>query len=143
MISPIGGLGADPTGAAALSGSPYASGTSAAGTTAAQALGATSAVDPTAQTQAISGIDPNSTAATSVPTSGSGSFSNALSNAIGSLENSQANATTASQQLATGQLTDPTKAITSVENASLAMDFASQIRNKLDSAVTTIFQTQV
>ena len=50
---------------------------------------------------------------------------------------------TASQQLATGQLTDPTQAITAVENASLAMDFASQIRNKIDDAATTLFQTQV
>ena len=49
----------------------------------------------------------------------------------------------ASQQLATGQLTDPTQAITSVENASLAMDLASQIRTKLVDAVNTVFQTQV
>jgi flagellar hook-basal body complex protein FliE len=70
------------------------------------------------------------------------SFSNALTSAIGSLESSQDTATTAAQQLATGQLTDPTKAITAVENASLAMNFASQIRNQLDTAATTIFQTQ-
>ena len=74
---------------------------------------------------------------------GSGqSFGDALSNAIGALESTQANATQASQQLATGQATDPTKAITSVENAALAMDFASQIRNQIDTAATTIFQTQ-
>ena len=63
--------------------------------------------------------------------------------AINSLEATQANATTASQQLATGQLTDPTQAITSVENASLAMDLASQVRTKLTDAVNTVFQTQV
>ncbi|MBV8217684.1 MAG: flagellar hook-basal body complex protein FliE [Solirubrobacterales bacterium] len=72
-----------------------------------------------------------------------GSFGSALTGAINSLETSQANATTASQQLATGQLTDPTQAITSVENASLAMDLASQIRTKLVDAVNTVFQTQV
>jgi flagellar hook-basal body complex protein FliE len=72
-----------------------------------------------------------------------GSFGSALTGAINSLEQSQANATTASQQLATGQLTDPTQAITSVENASLAMDLASQIRTKLVDAVNTVFQTQV
>ena len=71
------------------------------------------------------------------------SFGDALSSAIGSLENTQANATQASQQLATGQATDPTKAITAVENAGLAMDFASQIRNQIDTAATTLFQTQV
>jgi flagellar hook-basal body complex protein FliE len=75
--------------------------------------------------------------------SGNGSFSGALTGALGSLEQTQANATTASQQLATGQLTDPTQAITSVENASLAMDLASQIRTKLVNAVDTLFQTQV
>lgn len=72
-----------------------------------------------------------------------GSFGSALTGAINSLEATQANATTASQQLATGQLTDPTQAITSVENASLAMDLASQIRTKLTDAVNTVFQTQV
>ena len=72
-----------------------------------------------------------------------GSFGSALTGAINSLEATQANATTASQQLATGQLTDPTQAITSVENASLAMDLASQIRTKLVDAVNSVFQTQV
>ena len=77
-------------------------------------------------------------------TNGSGkSFGDALTQAIGSLENTQNNATVASQQLATGQATDPTQAITSVENAGLAMDFASQIRNQIDTAATTLFQTQV
>lgn len=71
------------------------------------------------------------------------SFGGALSNAIGSLEQSQNNASQAAQQLATGQLTDPTQAVTAVENASLAMDLASQIRTKLTDAATTIFQTQI
>jgi len=75
--------------------------------------------------------------------SGDGSFGSALTGAINSLEASQANATTASQQLATGQLTDPTQAITAVENASLAMDLASQIRTKLVAGVNQVFQTQV
>jgi len=74
---------------------------------------------------------------------GAGSFSGALSNAVSSLEQTQASATQASQGLATGQLSDPTQAITAVENASLSMDLASQIRDKLVSAENTIFQTQV
>ena len=77
------------------------------------------------------------------PAAGNGSFSGALTGAINSLEQTQASATDAAQQLATGQLTDPTQAITSVENASLAMDLASQIRTKLVDAVNTVFQTQV
>ena len=48
-----------------------------------------------------------------------------------------------SEGLATGQLSDPTQAITAVENASLSMDLAAQIRDKLVSAENTIFQTQV
>jgi flagellar hook-basal body complex protein FliE len=72
-----------------------------------------------------------------------GGFGGALTSAINSLEQSQAQASTAAQGLATGQLTDPTQAITSVENASLAMDLASQIRTKLVDATQNIFQTQV
>jgi len=72
-----------------------------------------------------------------------GTFGGALANALNSLEASQANATTAAQQLATGQSADPTQAITAVENASLSMDYAAQIRNQLTTAANTIFQTQV
>ena len=75
--------------------------------------------------------------------SGDGSFGSALTGAINSLDQTQVNATNTAQQLATGQLTDPTQAITSVENASLAMDLASQIRTKLVNAVDTVFATQV
>jgi flagellar hook-basal body complex protein FliE len=74
---------------------------------------------------------------------GSGSFGGALSSAINSLESTQANATNAAQGLATGQVSDPTQAVTAVENASLSMDLASQIRDKLVSAEGTIFNTQV
>ena len=88
------------------------------------------------------GQDP-SAAVNGATGSGDGRFGGALTGAINSLEQTQANATTASQQLATGQLTDPTQAITSVENASMAMDLASQIRTKLVNAVDTVFQTQV
>ena len=80
---------------------------------------------------------------TTAPTAGPGSFGSALSNAIGSLESTQATADTAAQQLATGQLTDPTQAVTAVENASLSLSYAAQIRNQIDTAATTLFQTQV
>jgi flagellar hook-basal body complex protein FliE len=74
---------------------------------------------------------------------GSTSFGSQLTNAIGSLDQSQQTATADSQGLATGTIADPTQAITSVENASLAMDLASQVRDKLVSAENTIFSTQV
>jgi flagellar hook-basal body complex protein FliE len=91
----------------------------------------------------VGGIGQDPSTSVNGAANGNGSFGGALTGAINSLEQTQANATTASQQLATGQLTDPTQAITSVENASLAMDLASQIRTKLVSAVDTVFQTQV
>jgi flagellar hook-basal body complex protein FliE len=83
--------------------------------------------------------DPNAIAGAS----GDNSFSGTLTNAINSLEQTQVQGTSAAQGLATGQLTDPTQAITAVENASLAMDLASQIRTKLVDATQNIFQTQV
>jgi flagellar hook-basal body complex protein FliE len=91
----------------------------------------------------VGSVAQNGTAGTAGTGSGDGSFGSALSGAINSLETSQANATTASQQLATGQLTDTTQAITSVENASLAMDLASQVRTKLVDAVNQVFETQM
>lgn len=81
--------------------------------------------------------------ATAAAPSGSGSFGSALSNAIGSLEATQTTATQSAQELATGKLKDPTTAVTSVENASLSMDYASQIRNQITTDATTIFQTQL
>ena len=81
--------------------------------------------------------------AAAVSPAGSGSFSGALTSALSSLEQTQAQGTSAAQALATGQLSDPTQAVTAVENASLAMDLASQIRTKLVDSVQNVFQTQV
>ena len=93
----------------------------------------------------IGGLGASLPSATATPAAGGkgGSFGDALTSAIGSLENTQANATQAAQQLATGQATNPTTAIAAVENANLSMQFAGQIRNQLDTAVSTIFQTTV
>jgi flagellar hook-basal body complex protein FliE len=91
----------------------------------------------------VGGVGQDPSSAVTGAGSGGGSFGSALTGAINSLDQTQVNATDASQQLATGQLTDPTQAITSVENASLAMDLASQVRTKLVDAVNTVFQTQV
>ncbi len=90
-------------------------------------------------TSAGAGI-PSTSAAPSADSSGG--FGGALSNAIQSLEQTQNNATTTAQALATGQLTDPTQAVAAIQNASLTMQLAAQVRNKLDDAATTIFQTQ-
>jgi flagellar hook-basal body complex protein FliE len=96
----------------------------------------------------IAPVDPLSagaqagTSAATATSGASGSFGSALSGAIDSLEQSQAAGTNAAQALATGHLSDPTKAVTAVENAALEMQFAGQIRTKLDDVATNIFQTQ-
>jgi flagellar hook-basal body complex protein FliE len=100
------------------------------------------AADPTAATAAA--MSPTApTAATAVDGTSGTSFGGALTNAISALEQSQNKGASAAQALATGQATDPTQAVTAVENASLEMQLASQIRTKLGDAATTIFQTQV
>jgi flagellar hook-basal body complex protein FliE len=76
------------------------------------------------------------------PTGGSG-FGAMLGDSIKSLQASQDEASQASSDLATGTATDPTAVVMSVERAQLAMQLASQIRNKAVEAAQTIFQTQV
>jgi len=79
----------------------------------------------------------------SVATSGEGSFSNALGQALNSLESSQAAGETAAAQVATGKTSNPEGAVVKVMNAELEMQLASQIRSKASEALETIFQTQV
>jgi flagellar hook-basal body complex protein FliE len=74
---------------------------------------------------------------------GGSSFGSELTSAISSLEGSQQSAASASQALATGSVSDPEAAVTTVEDASLEMQLAAQIRTKATEAAQTIFQTQV
>ena len=74
---------------------------------------------------------------------GAPNFGSALTDAISSLEQGQQSAASASQALATGKVSDPEAAITTVEDAALEMQLASQIRTKATEAAQTIFQTQV
>jgi flagellar hook-basal body complex protein FliE len=71
------------------------------------------------------------------------SFGSSLSEAISSLEGSQQSASVAAQELAAGTVKDPEAAVTTVEDASLEMQLAAQIRTKATEAAQTIFQTQV
>ena len=108
------------------------------------ALGPQAAIGPLTST-ATSGAASAGAAGSvgSVGSVGSASFGSQLTSAISSLDQSQQTAAADSQGLATGTISDPTQAITSVENASLAMDLAAQVRDKLVSAENTIFATQV
>ena len=86
----------------------------------------------------IGALDP----AQSTQPSGSG-FGAMLGQSLQSLANTQDQAATASQQLATGQASDPTAVVMAVERAQLAMQLASQIRTKAVEAAQDIFHTQV
>jgi flagellar hook-basal body complex protein FliE len=70
-------------------------------------------------------------------------FGGELTEAISALEKTQNSASSASQALATGSVSDPESAIVTVQDAQLAMEMASQIRNKVVEATQSIFQTQV
>jgi flagellar hook-basal body complex protein FliE len=101
--------------------------------------GALSALGPQAAIGQVPAVPSISSTGGAAPAS----FGSELTNALGALDQTQQTATSAAQGLATGTVTDPNQAITAVENASLAMDLASQIQNKLVTATNTIFQTQV
>jgi flagellar hook-basal body complex protein FliE len=70
-------------------------------------------------------------------------FGGALTQAISSLEKTQQSGDAAAQGLATGTVSDPESAVVTVQDAQLAMQLASQLRNKAVEAATSIFQTQV
>jgi flagellar hook-basal body complex protein FliE len=72
-----------------------------------------------------------------------GGFGGELTEAISSLEQTQDSASSASQALATGNVSNPEGAVVTVEDAQLAMEMASQIRNKATEAAQSIFNTQV
>lgn len=74
---------------------------------------------------------------------GTPGFGSALTDAISSLETSQANASSAAQALAQGTVSDPEAAVATVEDAALEMQLAAQIRSKATEAAQTIFNTQV
>jgi flagellar hook-basal body complex protein FliE len=70
-------------------------------------------------------------------------FGKMLSGAVDNLDKLQSDATTASQQLATGQATDISQVTMQVENASLALQLAVEVRNKAVDAYQDLFRMQV
>ncbi|MEA2179313.1 MAG: flagellar hook-basal body complex protein FliE [Solirubrobacteraceae bacterium] len=99
-------------------------------------------VDPSAITSGaewqIGGVDKPAAAGES-----SGGFGNILGSQISKLTDLQNQAADASQQLATGQATDPTAVVMAVERAQLAMQLAGQLRTKGVEALNDILHTQV
>jgi flagellar hook-basal body complex protein FliE len=86
---------------------------------------------------------PPAAAPATAPPSGGGSFASLLSGQIDNLSATQAQASVAAQQLATGQASDLNAAVNAVERARLAMELAVQVRGKLIDAENDIFHTQV
>jgi flagellar hook-basal body complex protein FliE len=74
---------------------------------------------------------------------GSQGFGGMLTNAISKLDETQTQAAGAAQSLVDGTATDPSSVVMQVERAQLAMQLASQVRNKAVEAYTDIFHTQV
>jgi flagellar hook-basal body complex protein FliE len=72
-----------------------------------------------------------------------GDFGAMIGQSLQSLQATQDQAAQASTDLATGQASDPTAVVMAVERAQLAMQLASQVRNKAVEAAQTLFQTQV
>jgi flagellar hook-basal body complex protein FliE len=74
---------------------------------------------------------------------GGDSFAGVLGNALGKLDASQTQAAQASQDLATGKATDVSGVVMQVERASLELQLASQVRNKLVDAYSELMRIQV
>ena len=87
-------------------------------------------------------IGPADGAGSVAPPSGSG-FGGVLAKQVGELDRLQQDAASASQDLATGQATDPSQTVMTIERARLAMQLASQIRTKGVEALQEVFRTSV
>jgi flagellar hook-basal body complex protein FliE len=72
-----------------------------------------------------------------------GSFSDLLMQQVSHLNDLQLNAQDQSQALATGQASDVSAVVTAVEQASLAMQLAVQVRNKATDAYQEIMRMQI
>ncbi len=73
----------------------------------------------------------------------SGGFGSMLSHAIGDLQQTQDAAAQQAQALATGETQDVSSVVAAVQEASLSMQLAAQVRNKAVEAYSEIFHTQV
>jgi flagellar hook-basal body complex protein FliE len=137
MIPPIGALSA---GGFSLETAAGAQGAGAAEAAAqgSQQLAGTQAATGVEGAQSATGVEGTQPAGGTSP-----NFGSSLTEAISSLEGTQLKANGAAQALATGTVKDPESAVTTVEDAAMAMQLAAQIRAKATEAAQTIFQTQV
>ena len=103
-------------------------------------------IDPTMLTRGaewkIDAIEPGAGPGAAQPADGKG-FGSFLTDKIGELSKLQDDAAQGAQALASGQASDPTAVVMSVEKARLSMQLASQIRTKGLEALNDVFHTQV
>jgi flagellar hook-basal body complex protein FliE len=101
-------------------------------------------VDPISAALGPSALPPMpSDSATVDQTPGSGSFGGVLLDQIGKLNDMQVDAANQSQALATGQATDVSAVVNTVEQASLSMQLAVGVRNKAVEAYQEIMRMQL
>ena len=92
----------------------------------------------------VGSVDGSSGAGAAAPSSGGGSgFGSVLTDQLDKLEGVQNDAAKASQDLATGQASDPEAVVMAVERARLSMQLASTLRTKAVEAFSDVFHTQV
>jgi flagellar hook-basal body complex protein FliE len=82
-------------------------------------------------------------AGAAAPSGGGSGFGSMLTDQLGKLEATQNDAAKASQDLATGQSSNPEAVVMAVERARLSMQLASTLRTKAVEAFTDVFHTQV
>ena len=87
--------------------------------------------------------EPGAGSATGAGGGAGSAFGGLLGDAISSLSATQQDAAAGAQQLAAGTAQDPTAVVMAVERAQLAMQLASQVRNKVVEAATDLFHTQI
>jgi flagellar hook-basal body complex protein FliE len=130
-----GGASAHPSGALTLATSPTAGAAGGPSVGVASGVGEVQGVSAAGATAGLEGAAGAERA--------TGGFGEALTQAISSLEQSQQSADGAAQSLATGTAANPESAVVTVEDAQLAMQLASQIRNKAVEGVQQLFQIQM
>ena len=91
----------------------------------------------------IPGSDPGQTPTSGGQTPLGDPFGQALSGALEKLDAGQQSASRASLDLATGKATDVSAVVTQVEKASLELQLATQVRNKLVDAYSELMRMQI
>ncbi|HZO96356.1 MAG TPA: flagellar hook-basal body complex protein FliE [Gaiellaceae bacterium] len=88
-------------------------------------------------------LPPAPPAGGSAPAAPGGGFGRVLADSLGKLEQAQAEADRQTQALATGRAQDLSTVVLAVEKASLEVQLAAQVRNKLVDAYDELFRMQI